>query len=171
MWVVRSSLANIILFFFNTSRSQEASWDIFEGYKGYLQIDGYDGYNKIFNNGATRVGCNAHARRKFATLIKISSGNKIGTRGIKFFEELYKIEHNIANSPPEEKYKIRQQQAIPMWEKFEQWALSVQNKLAPSSMAYRSLQYFFNELPYLKTYLTDGMMSTNHVWPKPPNLS
>ena len=39
-----------------------------ENYKGIVQCDGYDGYNKV--NGIIRTGCFTHVRRKFHEVLK-----------------------------------------------------------------------------------------------------
>ena len=41
------------------------------GFTGYLQTDGYDGYNVVVVvNALTHVGCLARARRKFDEAVK-----------------------------------------------------------------------------------------------------
>ncbi len=51
---------------FTESREQEGPLKWIEGFCGYIQADAYPGYDKVFvPNGATEVGCWAHARRKF----------------------------------------------------------------------------------------------------------
>jgi transposase len=69
---------------------------LLEGFTGYLQTDGYDGYNDaIAVNALTHVGCMAHARRKFSEAVQ-AQGKKKKTgkahRGVALIQKLYRIE-------------------------------------------------------------------------------
>ena len=67
MWVYgcgleQSTGPKLVLFDYQDSRSSIHPTDFLAGFAGYLQVDGYAGYEKTH---ATLVGCWAHARRKF----------------------------------------------------------------------------------------------------------
>ena len=50
---------------------------LLDDFKGYLQTDGYDGYNAIVAaNNLTHVGCMAHARRRFSDAVKAQGKKK-----------------------------------------------------------------------------------------------
>ena len=55
-----------VWFEYDPSRGQEVPLRLLDGFQGYLQTDGYAGYNaaRLINN-ITRLGCWDHARRKF----------------------------------------------------------------------------------------------------------
>lgn len=57
-----SAIPNIVLYDYQNSRAGQCAVDFLGGYHGYLQVDGYQGYEQT---QATLVGCWAHARRKF----------------------------------------------------------------------------------------------------------
>ena len=57
-----SSIPNIVLYDFHESRASQCAITFLQGHSGYLQVDGYQGYE---STQATLVGCWAHARRKF----------------------------------------------------------------------------------------------------------
>lgn len=66
MWLYRTSgdaEHPIVLYEYAPGRGQEYPKAFLKGFRGYLQTDGYSGYNAV--DGAIRVGCWAHARRKF----------------------------------------------------------------------------------------------------------
>jgi len=68
MWVQRGGPPNqrLILYHYNSSRSQSVPKERLTGFSGYLQTDGYDAYNAaVIENNLTHLGCMAHARRKF----------------------------------------------------------------------------------------------------------
>lgn len=56
-----------VLFHYNPSRAQEVPIELLDGFEnGYLQTDGYAGYNEVCRqNNLTHLGCMDHARRKF----------------------------------------------------------------------------------------------------------
>ena len=67
----------VVLFDYDPSRSQAVPKRLLEGFTGYLQTDGYDGYNAVVAvNGLIHVGCMAHARRKFSEAVKAPGEEK-----------------------------------------------------------------------------------------------
>ncbi len=68
MWVLRSTLptASAVLFRYEPTRSGDAAKELLHNFSGALMVDGYEGYNATcIKNGITRLGCWAHARRRF----------------------------------------------------------------------------------------------------------
>jgi transposase len=56
-----------VLFSYDPSRARQVPLRLLHGFKnGYLQTDGYAGYNEVRSkNHLTQLGCMDHARRKF----------------------------------------------------------------------------------------------------------
>ncbi|MCR9260210.1 MAG: IS66 family transposase [Pseudomonadaceae bacterium] len=55
-----------ILYHYDPSLSQQVPKDLRPDYSGYLQSDGYAGYNALLSEpNITGLGCWAHVRRKF----------------------------------------------------------------------------------------------------------
>ena len=68
IWVQRGGPPGreVLLFTYDSSRGQQVADALLGDYQGYLQVDGYGGYDPVCaKNGLTQVGCFAHARRKF----------------------------------------------------------------------------------------------------------
>lgn len=63
MWVFCALEKQIALYKYHPSRGGKVAQDMLKGFSGYLQSDGYSAYNAVEN--VTRVGCWAHARRKW----------------------------------------------------------------------------------------------------------
>ncbi len=73
LWVRRGGPPDlpVILFDYDPSRSQAVPLRLLESYRGYLQVDGYDGYNAVgLRSDIVLVGCMAHVRRKFDEAVK-----------------------------------------------------------------------------------------------------
>ncbi len=81
---------------------------------------------------------------------------------LKYYHSLYKIEEEICDRSPEERFIFRLEHAGPAWKDFESWAKKTHSKVPPKSKIGQALQYFINELPYLKGYLTDGRLSIDN---------
>lgn len=66
MWLYRTGREGsaIVLFDYQTTRASKHPRRFLSGFKGYLHVDGYAGYNAL-QPDITLVGCWAHARRKF----------------------------------------------------------------------------------------------------------
>ena len=67
----------MILYDYDPGRGAEVPRRLLAGFSGYLQTDGYDGYDAIVKeNVLTAVGCIVHARRHFSDAIKVQGRNK-----------------------------------------------------------------------------------------------
>ena len=73
----------MILFDYSTSRAQKIPVRLLEGYRGYLMTHDYVGYNTLGGQpGVQRLGCWAHARRKFVEAQKVQPKGKTGRADI-----------------------------------------------------------------------------------------
>ena len=64
----------VILFDYAPTRAASVPMRVLADYKGFLQADGYAGYNKPGRrDGVVQVGCLAHARRKFVHAMRGSA--------------------------------------------------------------------------------------------------
>lgn len=158
MWVqARSGEKPIILFHYGRNRSAKHASMLLEDYKGYLQVDGYDGYAPaIKKNGLTRLGCWAHARRKFFDAFKSSKGSQIGKQGLVYFKKIYEMEDKIKYLSPEEKFIQRLKESVPLVKKFKDWIEEKIKVVTPSSLAGQALKYATNEWEYLMNCFSDG---------------
>jgi hypothetical protein len=77
MWVTlgMDREKKVILYHYHPTRSGDVLRKALEGYRGYLQTDGYGGYNAI--PGVKYVFCFAHMRRKFVEAEKIGCKRSI----------------------------------------------------------------------------------------------
>ena len=63
-----------MLYDYQTTRASKHPRRFLSGFKGYLHVDGYAGYNDLPD--VTLVGCFAHARRKFDEALKVLPDSK-----------------------------------------------------------------------------------------------
>ncbi|MFT6386929.1 MAG: transposase [Cellvibrionaceae bacterium] len=89
-----------------------------------LMLDGYEWYQKACNEyGIKRLGCRAHARRKFKEAQGVQPKGKTGKadQGLAFIQKLYAIEKRIKDDPPGKRYHAQQNIAKPILEKLKYW--------------------------------------------------
>lgn len=159
MWVAcrKEKGSQIVLYHYAPSRSGAVPAELFAGYKGYLHIDGYDGYNKVCGEGkATRVGCWAHVRRKFMDALKsLPKGVKdaYAEAGLGFIKELYRIEAESKDLGLEELLAVRQLTSQPVIETIRAWLDEALVAVVPKSLTGVALNYLHNEWRYLTHFL------------------
>ena len=61
------AIRRVVIYDYQNSRAGACPRNYLKSFKGYLQVDGYVGYEKL---PVTLVGCFAHARRKFVEVKK-----------------------------------------------------------------------------------------------------
>ncbi len=177
LWLQVSSKRHpIVLMHYSATRSSKTAEKIFEGFRGYLQTDGYPGYNGVASKeSVTQLGCWAHARRRFADILKYKydqNSKELSTKAINLIAKLYKIEKEIKDKPPDEKYTIRQKKSVPVVKEIEKWIQTDEiASLFSGGKIYEAFRYLKNQLPNLSVYLTNGELdidnnlAENHVRP------
>ena len=126
-----------------------------QGYQGYLQVDGYAGYN---STEATLVGCFAHARRKFIEAQRVQAKGKTGKAdwAINHIRKLYRIEADIKNKSLAEKQAQRWAQAKPLVDQFKAWLDKSALQVPPKSAVGKAVAYSLGQWEKLERYLEDG---------------
>lgn len=175
MWVSRGGPADspVILFDYDPSRGKEVPLRLLEGFEGYLQSDGYAGYDAVCKKEqVTHLGCWDHARRKFTDAKKAAtSDDKKITKGkvAKFdialnkIQQLYAIERDIKSLTATEKYQQRQQRSKPVLEDLKQWLEKTISKVAKDGKTHTAIQYTLNQWPKLVRYCDDGRLNISNV--------
>lgn len=168
MWVQRGGPPEqpVVLFDYDASRSGTVSLRLLEGYRGYLQCDGYEGYAAIGKReGITLVGCWAHARRKFDEAIK-AQGKKAkagrATKGLAYIQKLYCIETQAKALAPEARFALRQEQAVPLLNEIRTWLDKSLPEVPPQSAVGKALNYLHGQWPKLVRYVEDGQLSIDN---------
>ncbi|MEM9129684.1 MAG: IS66 family transposase [Pseudomonadota bacterium] len=101
MWVRRGGPPgkHSILFNYAPTRSGKVAWRLTEDFKGYLQSDGYGGYDGVGKReDIVHIGCLAHARRKFDEAVKAQAKIKTGRgglakQGLALINRIYRVDH------------------------------------------------------------------------------
>jgi len=168
LWLQRGGPPDqpVILYDYDPSRGQHIPKQLLEGFKGYLQTDGYDGYNgAVAVGGLKHVGCWAHARRKFDEAIKAQGKKKPkgkAHRGLAWIQKLYRIEKHTRSLTPEERHAHRQRHARPILDELRAWLDASLPQVPPTSATGKALNYLHNEWDKLIRYLDDGRLEIDN---------
>jgi hypothetical protein len=170
MWVQRGGPPDkpVLLFDYDPSRSGSVPLRLLEGYTGFLQCDGYDGYGAVGKRErVTLIGCWAHARRKFDEAIKAQGKKgkaKAGraTKGLAFIQKLYRIEKLAGECTAEERYRQRQKQAVPLLDEIRAWLDKSLPEVPPQSAVGKALHYLAGQWPKLVRYTEDGRLDIDN---------
>ncbi len=116
MWVLRSTMPTCaaVLFHYEPTRSGAVAQELLRDFSGALMVDGYAGYNAVCQkNTIVRLGCWAHARRKFVVAQQAQPIKKTGKadQALAYIQQLYRIEQDIKEKSSHEKLIVRQQHA------------------------------------------------------------
>jgi transposase len=134
-----------------------------------LHTDGYRGYDAAVERyELTRLYCMTHARRKFVEIIKSAGFNpkkiprkpppevRQALQALEFFKTLYAIERRIKDKPVDERYRQRQQYALPVLAKLRAWLDGKRKTVLPSAKMGQALKYLDSHWQGLVRYCDDG---------------
>jgi transposase len=154
-----SPIPNIVLYDYQNNRRGQCAADFLEVYSDYLLVDGYQGYAKI---RAILVACMAHASRKFVEAETAQPKGKSGKANwaLNHIQKLYRIETKIKGETPEEKYRIRQAEAL--LTQFKDWLDKSALHLRPKTALGKAIGYSPNQWPKLIRYIEDGNLNIDN---------
>jgi len=152
---------NIVLYDYQASRRGQCVRDYLDGFKGYLQVDGYAAYDQT---DAILVGCWAHARRKFVEAKKAQPKGKSGRAdwAISHIQKLYRVETEIKDLDPADKRQTRQERARPLLDEFKAWLDRSANQVPPKTALGKAVAYTLGQWEKLARYLEDGNLQIDN---------
>jgi len=161
MWVLRSTLptASAVLFRYEPTRSGDAAKELLSDFTGALMVDGYEGYNATcIKNGITRLGCWAHARRRFIEAQKTQPKGKTGKadQALAYIQQLYRVEKFIKDQTENEKFQARQQQSQAILDKLKHWLDKSLSQVPPKTALGKALYYLDSQWQRLINYMRSG---------------
>ena len=179
MWIYRGGPPGKpgLIYQYHPTRAGEVAKAFLAGYKGYVQTDGYVGYNFLVEmDGVVHVGCWAHARRKFMDVIK--ARGKKGKSGsadvaLTYIQKLYRIDREAKNSGLEDKElcEERELKAKPVLDEFKSWLDKKIVQVPPKSLLGKAIAYTLGQWRRLIKYIDsphltpDNNMAENAIRP------
>lgn len=160
----------ILLFDYDPTRGGEVAERLLQGFEGFVQVDGYSGYNGCFANPKViRVGCMAHVRRKFDEALKAQAGAKQAIKGrskahqgMAYIQKLYRIERDIRGQDPPARKAARAMLAGPILTEMKAWLDASKGDVPPTSLVGRAISYASEQWDSLLRYLGDGRLEIDN---------
>ena len=123
---------------------------------GTIQTDAYEVYQSLERKESLieRIGCLAHARRRFYAALKENLPNSVWF--ISQIRLLYKIEDHVRELDAPERYAFRLQNAPSIWAALKSKAEELNPKFLPKSTMGKAISYFIDEYDALTGYLRDA---------------
>ena len=142
-----------VMLVFDPRRSYKVLDEQLGGFAGAFQSDAYEVYEVLRKSrpGIKRLGCAAHARRKYYEAAL--EGNQQAIWFIARFRELYRIEDEVREVAPEERQAVRQARAPQIWAEMKSRAEELKGVFLPKSSLGKAVNYFLNEYQALLVYL------------------
>ncbi|MBC8317943.1 MAG: IS66 family transposase [Desulfobulbaceae bacterium] len=171
MWVFRRGdpKKSVLIYQYHPTRAGDVASAFLRDYKGYVQTDGYSGYDFLDRKQDIRhIGCWAHARRKFMDVIKAQGKNRKKTGSadvaLKYIRDIYRIEKEAKGKElsVEEIYLVRQEQSKPILEQFKQWLSKRSLQTPPKGLLGKAISYTLKQWDRLVGYVEDGILSPDN---------
>lgn len=130
----------------------------------YLHADAYAGYNGV--EGMLRVGCWAHARRKFSDALKLMPEamrpGAIAQQVMSLIQKLYAIEANAKVLSSEERKSLRDTEAKPVLDQIKAILDEEVGDVVPNSPTGKAIKYTLGQWEPLLGYMLDGRLSIDN---------
>jgi len=160
LWVVRSVMDRQAFFHYDDgSRSGKTAEALLATFKGYLQCDGYNGYN-VFNDKpqVCLVACMAHIRRAYEKAL--AEHKSLAEYALGEIQRLYRIEQTADKEQlsPQRRKELRERLATPILAAFEKWMAETYPTVLPKSRIGQAIAYSYSVWARMKNYLKDGRL-------------
>ncbi len=149
------SALKAVVYDFSPSRAGEHARNFLGTWNGKLVCDGFAGYKAGFEGGITEIGCMAHARRKFFDL-HVANKSQLAEQALHSIGGLYEVERKAKEMSDEDRWRLRQEMAIPIAEKLHEWMLAQRELVPEGSATAKALDYSLKRWVALTRYLNDG---------------
>lgn len=164
MWLFRSGedgLPQIILYHYTETRAKYNAVSFLDGFSdGYLETDGYQGYNNL--PGIKRCSCWSHTRRYFIEAVpkgKEYDYSNPAVQGVQFCSKLFDYERisKAREHTFEQRKAYRLEKEKPVLDAF--WVWLEHQKPRKGTRFEKAVNYALNRKDTLMTYLEDGRCS------------
>ena len=156
--VYHAPLERLVLFEYQTTKSNPEPLKCLKNFQGYLQTDGASIYHQFQKKkGIVTLGCMAHARRKF---FEAGEDDPRVAHALKVFRQLYDLERQAREDQltHAQRLELRTRKAKPIWEAFKPWLIETWKQLTPKHKLSTAIAYTLPRWQDLGRYLLDGQL-------------
>lgn len=153
-------------YFYSPDRGGEHPAAHMKTFTGYLQADGYAGFEALYHAGRTdpgpitEVACWAHCRRKFFDVWEATK-SPVAKEAIDRIAAFYSIETKARLASPDERVAHRSETAA-LLEAFFIWADATVTKLSAKSALAEAFRYTIKRRNALTRFVTDGRLEADN---------
>ena len=154
-----------VVYDFCTGRGSKYPADFLAEWTGTLSCDDYGGYDVVFKRqGCIEAGCLAHARRKFADLVK-ANASPVATQALLRIARLYQVESQAREMDARNRVAHRQQHTRALWDELHAWMRLERSRVPDGGGIAAALDYSLKRWSALGRFLDDGAVSVdnNHI--------
>jgi transposase len=170
MWIFRRGDPGrpILIYQYHPTRSGDVARTFLEDFTGFVQTDGYSGYDFLDHADHIRhIGCWAHVRRKFMDVINAQGKNRktgAADMALSYIGKLYKLEKEAKakNLSPAEVYSLRQAEAKPILDDMHRWLTRKSVQTPPKGLLGKAVSYALKQWDRLVGYLEDGRLAPDN---------
>ena len=162
-WLYHNPVRRLLFYDYRAGRGRDGPSAILNNFTGYLQTDGYRGYDEITRkNDLVRLGCMAHARRKFYEAKDHNPGHAEWM--LKKISRLYDLERYARKSEftVKERFELRDQYARPILDSIRSWLDAEIMSVSPKTELGVAITYMINQWLRLTNYLLDGRLEIDN---------
>ena len=157
MWVFCSgkySAHKMALYYHHATRAGQVVTDMIGDYSGYLQTDGYSAYNAAVK--AIRIGCWAHARRKFTDCLPrgIKTEDARAGKALELIGKIFAADEGLVELTSKQRYEKRQEILKPVLDEY--WNFVESIYAASGSNLAKAVTYSVNQKKQLSNVLLSG---------------
>jgi hypothetical protein len=150
-----------VVYDYTPRRTRDGPEDFLKGFRGYLQADAFSGYDRICaGSGVSEVACWAHVRRKFFE--SRTSAPVPAHAALARICELYKIERDGEDLSANDRCALRQKEALPLLNAFEERLTEQGRKALPKSPIGQAIAYSQSNWAALCRYPEHGELSIDN---------
>ena len=163
LWMVRSVMERLVIFHYDGgSRAGAVIESLANQYnfKGYLQCDGFAGYETAFKTTPDMrlLNCLVHIRRHFEQAL--DENRELAQHALTQIQHIYKIERQCdeAGLSYDERRQKRQELARPIMEAMKVWMETEGIKYSPGSLTGKAITYAYTKWDNIIRCLDDGRL-------------
>jgi transposase len=153
------------VYFYSPDRKGERPSSHLANFSGFLQADGYTGYDQLYKGsrptGAiVEVACWVHCRRKLFDEWK-NSGSETAHAGVKLIDAIYKAEGPARGLPLDERTRMRAASRTAV-DAFFHWADEALDGLSGKSEVAKAIRYAVTRRAALTRFCDDGRLEPDN---------
>lgn len=155
-----------VAYAFAEDRKGARALELFKGFSGVLQVDGYAGYNGLVRSekdgrGVTIAFCFAHARRKFYD-VHVATKSPIAAEALRRIAELYAIEERVRGRSADERRAVRQTETKPCIDALKPWLEARLMEVSKKSGLAKAIRYTLSHWEGLTRFIEDGRIEIDN---------